>query len=219
MLTVHLFCDSRRYINSSSSSSISKNVDSQDVALWLVVVVVVVGGLAAGQLGLLVTSSSLAWPGLAAWTLLIPAEITFIRSQRLPIISQLLPGNNEESDQIIHVFRRDFTVVPLVFVRHFSRFCFHWTSDIYTQEYSMGSFVITWMWHKAPSVQLITYNTQNYTTVSILKPQVIPCGVFLVWPLIMSVTSVLILSVTPRNTLDSVTPCNTPRCNIPRIPP
>ena len=76
MLTVHLFCDSRRYINSSSSSSISKNVDSQDVAMWLVVVVVV-GGLAAGQLGLLVTSSSLAWPGLAAWTLTDPSRDNF----------------------------------------------------------------------------------------------------------------------------------------------
>ena len=104
-----------------SSSSISKNVDSQDVALWLVVVV---GGLAAGQLGLLVTSSSLAWPPGHS---LIPAEITFIRSHRLPIISQLLPGNNEESDQIIHVVRRDFTVVPLVFVKHFSRFCFQFS--------------------------------------------------------------------------------------------
>ena len=58
--------------------------------MWLVVVV---GGLAAGQLGLLVTSSSLAWPPGHS---LIPAEITFIRSHRLPIISQLLAGNNED---------------------------------------------------------------------------------------------------------------------------
>ena len=40
-------------------------------------VVVVVGGLAAGQLGLLVTSSSLAWPGLAAWTLTDPSRDNF----------------------------------------------------------------------------------------------------------------------------------------------
>ena len=114
-----------------NSSIISKNVDSQDVTggVVVVVVVVVVAGLAAAQWGLLVTSSSLAWPGLG-WPpghSLIPAEITFIRSHRLPIISQL-PGNSEESHQIIHVFRKDFTVVPLVFVKHFSwRFCFQFS--------------------------------------------------------------------------------------------
>ena len=49
-LIIHLiFCDSLRY--TTAATSVSKNV------------VVVVGGLAAGQLGLLVTSSSLAWPG------------------------------------------------------------------------------------------------------------------------------------------------------------
>ena len=65
ILIVHLFCDSLRYITAAAATSVSKNV------------VVVVGGLAAGQLGLLVTSSSLAWPGLAAWTLTDPSRDNF----------------------------------------------------------------------------------------------------------------------------------------------
>ena len=77
-------------------------------------VVVVVGGLAAGQLGLLVTSSSLAWPGLAAWTLTDPSRDNFHQKSSAAdhLTTAARPGNNEESDQIIHVFRRDFTVVP-----------------------------------------------------------------------------------------------------------
>ena len=118
--------------------------------MWLVVV----GGLAAGQLGLLVTSSSLPWPGLA-WPGRLdttdPSRDNF--HQKSSAADHLTTAAREQRGgrNLIRSFMSSGRILQLSlwFLSSiladsvFSVFIELRTSDIYTQEYSMGSFVIT----------------------------------------------------------------------------